>query len=109
VGPIYADGRRGEAETLASCYRECIRIANEHAIKSLAFPSISTGAYGYPVMEAAEIAVAAVVEALASANRLTRVRFVLFDAATLQAYVAAAEKMRDPKTALPYKREKGPQ
>jgi O-acetyl-ADP-ribose deacetylase (regulator of RNase III) len=109
VGPIYADGRRGEADTLASCYRECIRIANEHAIQSLAFPSISTGAYGYPVMEAAEIAVAAVVEALASANYVTHVRFVLFDVATLQAYVAAAEKLRNPKTASPYKREKGPQ
>lgn len=107
VGPIYADGRRGEAETLTSCYRESIRIADDHAIKSLAFPSISTGAYLYPVTQAARIAVAAVVEALASAHHVTHVRFVLFDAATLQAYVAAAEKLRHPKTASPYNIEKG--
>lgn len=109
VGPIYGDGHRGEAETLASCYRESIRVADDHAIKSLAFPSISTGAYLYPVMQAAKIAVTTVVEALASANHVTHARFVLFDAATLQAYVTAAENLRHPRTASPYKIEKGSQ
>src|ERR1700685_846901 len=57
VGPIYRGGEQREAETLASCYRESIRIADDHGIHSLAFPSISTGAYGYPVHEAAAVAV----------------------------------------------------
>jgi O-acetyl-ADP-ribose deacetylase (regulator of RNase III) len=108
VGPIYQDGTRGEAETLASCYHESIRLAERHTLRSLAFPSISTGVYGYPVGEAAEIAVAAVVEALASAGHLANVRFVLFDAVTLGAYAEAAEALRDPKTKSPYKTEKGP-
>jgi O-acetyl-ADP-ribose deacetylase len=108
VGPIYGGGGRGEADTLASCYRESIRVADEHAVKSLAFPSISTGAYLYPVTEAARVAVAAVLEALASANHVTHVRFVLFDSVTLQAYVAAAEKLHHSKKSS-YKIEKGPQ
>ena len=94
VGPVYSGGERGEAETLASCHRECIRLADEHALKSLAFPAISTGAYGYPVTEAAEVAVAAVVDALAVTTHVSSVRFVLFDASTLRAYAAAAEKLR---------------
>ena len=49
VGPIYRGGERGEAEKLASCHRECIRLADEHGLQSLSFPAISTGAYGYPV------------------------------------------------------------
>src|SRR5437879_13607560 len=49
VGPVYRGGRQHEAETLASCYRECIRIADDHGLKSLAFPSISTGPFRYPV------------------------------------------------------------
>jgi O-acetyl-ADP-ribose deacetylase (regulator of RNase III) len=107
VGPIYGNGRRGEAETLASCYRESIRVANDHAVTSLAFPSISTGAYCYPVPEAARVAVATVVEALASTSHVTQVRFVLFDGATLQAYVAAAEKLHHSRKSS-YKIEKGP-
>jgi O-acetyl-ADP-ribose deacetylase (regulator of RNase III) len=64
VGPVYGGGGRGEAETLASCHRESIRLADEHALSSIAFPAISTGAYGYPPGEAAKVAVAATVEAL---------------------------------------------
>ena len=97
VGPVYRGGRQHEAETLASCYRECIRMADDHAIKSLAFPSISTGAFGYPVHEASEIAVRAIVEALPPCARVEHVRFVLFDIATCKAYVRAAEKIsREP-------------
>jgi O-acetyl-ADP-ribose deacetylase len=108
VGPIYGGGGRGEADVLASCYRESLRVADEHAVKSLAFPSISTGAYLYPITEAARVAVAAVVEALASARHVTHVRFVLFDGVTLQAYVAAAEKLHHSRKSS-YKIEKGPQ
>ncbi len=93
VGPVYRGGRQHEAETLASCYRESIRIADDHAIHSLAFPSISTGAFGYPVDEAAAIAVRAIAEALPPSVHVQRVRFVLFDLATCQAYVQAAENL----------------
>ncbi len=93
VGPVYRGGKQREAETLTSCYRESIRIADDHGIKSLAFPSISTGAFGYPVREAAEIAVRAVVEALPPCAHVEHVRFALFDLATCQAYVQAAEKL----------------
>ena len=105
VGPVYSSGKRGEAETLASCHRECIRLADEHEIKSLAFPAISTGAYGYPVEEAAQVAVSAVAKALHSATNVKLVRFVLFDTATLDAYVAAAKTLRDPKTGKMYRSE----
>ena len=91
VGPVYRGGRQHEAETLASCYRESIRTADDHGIKSSAFPSISTGAFGYPVHEAAEIAVRAMVEALPACVHVEHVRFVLFDVATCHAYVRAAE------------------
>jgi O-acetyl-ADP-ribose deacetylase (regulator of RNase III) len=98
VGPVYRGGQQHEAETLASCYRECIRIADDHGIKSLAFPSISTGAFGYPVQEASEIAIRAIVEALLPCAHVEQVRFVLFDLATREAYVRAAEKIsREPR------------
>ena len=93
VGPIYRGGNQREAETLASCYRESIRLAEDHAIRSLAFPSISTGAYGYPIHEAAEIAVSTVVEHLPQGTHLLHVRFVLFSAADCQTYVRAAENI----------------
>lgn len=93
VGPRYWDGSRDEAGTLASAYRESIRVADEHGIRSLAFPSISTGAYGYPLQEAAEVAVTVVLETLASATHVSHIRFVLFDSLTLTAYIAAARQL----------------
>ncbi|MGB9237096.1 MAG: O-acetyl-ADP-ribose deacetylase [Terriglobales bacterium] len=97
VGPIYGGGKNKEAETLASCYRESLRLADEHAIASVAFPSVSTGAYGYPVHEAAEIAIRAVTECLLGTTGVNLVRFVLFSASDCQTYVHAAEKIsRDP-------------
>jgi O-acetyl-ADP-ribose deacetylase (regulator of RNase III) len=92
VGPIYRDGDHQEPELLSSCHRECIRIADENNIPSVAFPAISTGAYGYPLHEAAAIAVNSVLEALETANQVERVHFVLFDAAALNAYVKAAQR-----------------
>ena len=91
VGPIYRDGEHDEAEKLASCHRESIRLADEHGLQSLSFPAISTGAYGYPISEAAAIAVSSAVEALSSASHVKTVRFVLFDVGALQAYTRAAE------------------
>src|SRR5271156_5036762 len=93
VGPVYRGGEQHEAGTLASCYRESVRIAEDHGIRSMAFPSISTGAFGYPVHEAAEIAVSTIIQALLPCAHVEHVRFVLFDLVTRNAYVGAAEKL----------------
>ena len=93
VGPIYRGGEPGVAEALASCHRESVRLADDHALASLAFPAISTGAYGYPVTEAAPIAISATIEALASAKHVTLCKFVLFDISTVRACQRAAEKL----------------
>ena len=106
VGPVYSDGKHGEAQTLASCHTESIRLADENRLRSVAFPAISTGAYGYPAVEAAAIAVASVADALRKAKHVRQVRFVLFDLATLRAYASAAENQRDPKTGAPYRVER---
>jgi O-acetyl-ADP-ribose deacetylase len=106
VGPIYHGGDQGEAGSLASCHRECIRLAEEHGIESLSFPAISTGAFGYPVPQAAPIAITAAVEALASAHHVRKIRFVLFDVATLKGYTKAAEKFNSSNTAYPIRIEK---
>jgi len=93
VGPVFRDGNHRENETLASCHRESIRLADEYKISSMSFPAISTGAYGYPVNEAAPIALSAAIEALASARHVKLCRFVLFDASTVRAFERAAEKL----------------
>lgn len=92
VGPIWNGGKRGEADTLASAYRESIRVADENSVTTMAFPSISTGAYRYPLNEAVKIAVKAVAEALQETLFVKEVRFALFDSSTLDAYVAAARQ-----------------
>jgi O-acetyl-ADP-ribose deacetylase len=106
VGPIYRDGKHGEAETLASCHRESIRLADEHGLRSLAFPAISTGAYGYPASQAAPIAISSTLDALTSATHVTRCRFVLFDVSTLRAYERATEKLYRSNTTPPFRIEK---
>ena len=106
VGPIYRDGNHGEAETLASCHREAIRLADEHALCSLAFAAISTGAYGYPVSEAAPIAISSALDALPSTTHVKTCRFVLFDLSTLRAYERAAQKLHCSNTTSPFRIEK---
>jgi len=106
VGPVYRGGQSGEAETLASCYQESMRIADEHQLASLSFPAISTGAFGYPETEAAPIAIAATIEALASAKHVKKCRFVLFDISTVRAYQRAAEKLHRSNTTSPFRIEK---
>jgi O-acetyl-ADP-ribose deacetylase (regulator of RNase III) len=86
VGPIYRDGLHGEAELLASCYRLSIALACESNLVSIAFPSISTGVYGYPVDEAARVALEAIRGALQEFSGVTLVRMVLFDRHTLESY-----------------------
>ena len=91
VGPIYQDGRQGEAELLASAYRESLKMASAKGIKSLAFPSLSTGVYGYPVADAARIALTTVKAYLAQHPKIELVRFVLFGKPTFQAFAAALQ------------------
>lgn len=87
VGPIYRGGAHGEAETLASCYRTCLRMAGERQAKSISFPSISTGAYGYPVLEAARIALDVVTGFLQGIESSpSEVTFVLYDRRTYETY-----------------------
>jgi O-acetyl-ADP-ribose deacetylase (regulator of RNase III) len=89
VGPVYRGGNHGEAELLASCYRTCLNLAEEHAVQTIAFPSISTGVYGYPVSEAARIALKEVTEHLERETiRLIEVKFVLFSQADYQVYAS---------------------
>jgi O-acetyl-ADP-ribose deacetylase len=106
VGPVYRREAETQAETLASCYSESMRIADDHGIQSLSFPSISTGAFGYPVHEAAAVAVPTAVKALSSATNLILVRFVLFDISTLNAYVHAFEKLHKSGRLSPLKVER---
>jgi len=93
VGPIYRDGRHGEADLLASAYRESLKLASARGIKSLAFPSLSTGAYGYPVAEAAKIALTTVKEYLKEHPEIELVRFVLFGKPTYETYLKALEEI----------------
>jgi O-acetyl-ADP-ribose deacetylase (regulator of RNase III) len=91
VGPIFAREGADAARLLAACYENALRICQEHRIASIAFPSISTGVYGYPVQEAAPIALAAVRQHLERNDEPALVKFALFDEATLAAYVRAAQ------------------
>lgn len=78
VGPIYQDGRQGEAELLGRCYRNCIALAAEHQLETLAFPAISCGVYGYPLNDAGRIAIDAVVDSMSAHGSVDSVTFVLF-------------------------------
>jgi O-acetyl-ADP-ribose deacetylase len=87
VGPVYRDGRHREPELLASAYRRSLEVAVEHGLRSVAFPSISTGAYRYPIADAARVALGTVSAFLEGhAGGLDVVRFVLFSAGDLQVY-----------------------
>jgi O-acetyl-ADP-ribose deacetylase (regulator of RNase III) len=94
VGPIWHGGSRNEAELLGSAYYECLKLATENKLASISFPSISTGAYGYLVDEAAKIAVSTVVSFLKEqATSLKDVVFVLFDARTYENYRRALHEV----------------
>ena len=89
VGPVWRGGGQGEAELLASAYRESLKLATDYKLKSLSFPSISTGAYGYPVAEAAGVALSAVTAFLRDTpTSLKEVSFVLYDTRTYLTYSA---------------------
>ena len=92
VGPIYRGGDANEAALLASAYRRSLEVADKNQIETIAFPSISTGAYGYPVKQAAPIALATVRDYLAGSGCLRRVRFVLFSRPVYEVYARALEE-----------------
>lgn len=86
VGPVWHGGGQGEAAALASCYRASLRLARQHGLKTIAFPAISCGAYGYPPDQAAGIAIATLRECLATDSDLDAVYLVCFGAEVLAAY-----------------------
>lgn len=86
VGPIYRDGKSGEEGLLASAYKKSLEIAIERGLRTVAFPSISTGAYGYPIDKASEIALRTVINFIEKNKGLDLVRFVLFSDRDLKVY-----------------------
>jgi len=86
VGPVWRGGRSGEPELLANCYRNCLALAADRGLRSIAFPAISTGVYGYPLDQATQIAVREAVGFIANDSRLERIIFVCFGRAALEAY-----------------------
>jgi O-acetyl-ADP-ribose deacetylase len=94
VGPVYRDGRHGEPDLLASCYRKCFELAEEHGARTVSFPAISTGVYGYPLREAAAIAVAEVARQLERAEgAVEEAIFVLFDRTAYDAFAQAVGEL----------------
>jgi O-acetyl-ADP-ribose deacetylase (regulator of RNase III) len=91
VGPVWQGGGAGEAATLAACYRSSLALADGEGLDSVAFPSISTGAFGYPIEEAAPVALRTIAEMLARARHVRLVRCVLFSARDLDVYARALD------------------
>ena len=89
VGPVWRDGKHGEEELLASCYRSCFALAEQHGIRTLAFPSISTGAYGFPMDRAAPIAVSETKKFLEENKSVEKVLLVCFGQGALEIYEEA--------------------
>lgn len=92
VGPVYRDGRHGEAELLASCYRRALELAAGHGLRTIAFPAISTGAYGYPFEEATQIALTTAAAWLREHEQIDKATFVFFGDAD---YAAAERVLRE--------------
>jgi O-acetyl-ADP-ribose deacetylase (regulator of RNase III) len=94
VGPVYRDGRQGEPEQLRSCYIKCFDLAEQHGVHTISFPAISTGIYGYPLEEAAAIAIESVVERFERPDcQVHDVLLVLFDRRACDIYQARASAL----------------
>lgn len=94
VGPVYRDGQHGEPELLGSCYRKCSELAEQHNARSVTFPAISTGVYGYPLREAAAVAVGEVVRQLQRAEGgVQEIIFVLFDRRAYDVYAEVVSEL----------------
>ena len=94
VGPVYSGGKRGEAEKLASAYRRSMEVAAENNLRSVSFPAISCGVYGYPLEVAAEIALKTVAQALSEFPMIEKVRFVLFSDDVYQIFKYQLSKLK---------------
>ena len=95
VGPVWHGGRQGEADLLASCYRRSLEVAFAYGVTTLAFPSISTGIYGYPLEEAAKIAIASTRESVVKFPAIREVIFCCFSAGDLAAYEKQLKESND--------------
>jgi O-acetyl-ADP-ribose deacetylase (regulator of RNase III) len=94
VGPVYRDGLHGEPELLASCYRKCFELAQDCGARSISFPAISTGVYGYPLRAAAQIAVREVARQLERTDcDVAEATFVLFDRKAFEAFAQAVAEL----------------
>src|SRR5207249_8243836 len=93
VGPVWHGGRKDEDEILARCYRSCFKLADQHKIRTLAFPSISTGAYGFPVERACRIALRESKGALEKYPNIEKVSVVCFDKKTHDSYLTISEEI----------------
>ncbi|MHC4176083.1 MAG: O-acetyl-ADP-ribose deacetylase [Planctomycetota bacterium] len=93
VGSVWSGGQRGEAQLLAGAYRRCLELAVEHDCRSIALPALSTGAYRYPIDQAARVALSTAIEFLKENGQPELVRFVLFDAGAYGAFAAALQEL----------------
>lgn len=93
VGPIWKGGNQDEARLLSKCYSNCLKLAAEHNLMAISFPSISTGVYRYPLEEAAGIALRTISEYMKKTSSLEKVVFVLFDDRSLEAYQLALQNL----------------
>jgi O-acetyl-ADP-ribose deacetylase len=96
VGPVWHGGGRGEPELLAACYRNALALAGERGLRSVAFPAISTGAYGYPLEEATRVAVAEAKAGLARWSAVGKLIFCCFSEADLGVYARVAGELLGP-------------
>ena len=102
VGPVYRGGGHGEPELLASCYRKCLELAEERGVRTVSFPSISTGIYGYPMADAAAIALAETIAHLRrEATQVREVIFVLYDRRAYDVHAAALATVSRPPSSAP--------
>ncbi len=95
VGPVYNDGKHGENRLLSGAYRASLELAVKHNLKSISFPAISTGIYGYPIDKAAEVAVKTVVDFVKTNKGISLVRFVLFSDNDFKVYEQTIERLKD--------------
>ena len=93
-GPIWRGGKWGEAELLANCYKNCLALAKENGVKTIAFPSISTGVYRFPVDQAAKIAVGEILNELSQDDAIEQVTIVCFDDKTKEFYLDALAELQ---------------
>jgi O-acetyl-ADP-ribose deacetylase len=95
VGPVWHGGARGESGLLANCYKACFKIAKAHGVRTIAFPAISCGVYGYPIDQAVEIAVRETVAALKADSSIEKVHFACFGDDVYSAYVSELERLAE--------------